>query len=305
MSRDHGSRSSYVGGCRCDDCRAANRAYQNRRARYGWSERVADDWTDAEPVRAHIKALGEQGMGYKRVAQLAGVSVSTLHAIIWGKHGYPAKRILRRNADAILAVRFNPAESAVIDPTGTVRRIRALQAMGWPLREIGERCGIATQNLGTIASGGRGVYASTAARIAKVYDELSMTPGPSNRSRTIARTRGWLPPLAWDDDAIDDPLCQTECEFFHIENVHDFTHPTPPTQAAPADLDHIAIERFIAGDLNWQSLSQAERLEAAVRMDRAGVSRNVIAERTHLNTRTLWDHLRAASASEHERTIAS
>jgi hypothetical protein len=29
----HGTRSTYVGGCRCGDCRAANTAYERRRAR--------------------------------------------------------------------------------------------------------------------------------------------------------------------------------------------------------------------------------------------------------------------------------
>lgn len=30
---DHGSRSRYVAGCRCDDCRDANRVYQRDRRR--------------------------------------------------------------------------------------------------------------------------------------------------------------------------------------------------------------------------------------------------------------------------------
>lgn len=298
MSPEHGTRYRYVSGCRCADCTAANRDYARRRDVYGWSERVAADWADAAPAREHIAALQAKGMGYKRVAEVAGLSVSTLHAIIWGKHGYPAKRILRRNLDAILAVEFDPAGSAVIDPTGTVRRIRALQAMGWPLREIGARCDIATQNLGTIASSGRGVYASTATRIAKVYDELSMTPGPSSRSRVIARKRGWQPPLAWDDLMIDDPHCQVETDFYNLENVPDLT-------SGEDLIDEVAVERFITGDLNWRNLSAPERLEAAVRMDRAGTSRNEIAARTHLNTRTLWSHLRARNPSESEGTIAS
>lgn len=292
MSRkvaEHGTRSRYVRGCRCDDCRTANRTYARRAAVYGWSERVASHWTDADAAREHIARLQAQGMGYKRVAEKAGLSVSCLHTIIWGKHGYPAKRILRRNSDAILAVAFDPADSAVIDPTGTVRRIRAMQAMGWPLREIGSRAGgIQASNLGTIVCSGRGVYAETARRIAAVYDELSMLPGPSARSRSMALSRGWLPPLAWDDDTIDDPAAWANDV---MENVPDL------------DVDEMAVERFATGDLHWSKLTRAERIAAALLMDSRGVSRNEIAERTRLNSATLWGAF--ADASESRGSVAS
>ena len=38
-------------------------------------------------------------------------------------------------------------------------------------------------------------------RIADAYDELSMRQGPSVRNRRL----GYPPPLAWDDETIDDP----------------------------------------------------------------------------------------------------
>lgn len=286
---EHGTRSRYVRGCRCDDCREANRTYARRRDVYGWSERVAADWCDAEPARLHVQALQAQGMGYKRVAAQAGLSVSVLHALLWGKHGHPAKRMLRRNADAILAVTFDAADGAIADPTGTVRRIRALQAIGWPLREIGERIGIATSNLGTIACGYRAVTHATARKVAQVYDELSMSPGPSRRSITMARSRGWLPPLAWDDDVIDDPGAWADLGA------------DPEVMENVPNLDEVAIERLIAGDLRWDALTKHERIEAARRMDAAGIPRNRIADVTRLNSATLW----AAFSSDDEGSVAS
>ena len=94
-------------------------------------------------------------------------------------------------------------DSLLIDPTPTVRRIRALQAMGWTLRHI------------EIATGGTGegnalwnklqspsIHLDTANKVAAVYDRLHMRVGPSKRTRQLAVKRGWAPPLAYDD--IDD-----------------------------------------------------------------------------------------------------
>lgn len=285
--RAHGTRSAYVAGCHCDDCRAANRTYADRRARYGWSEKVAADWTDAAPVREHVRALMAAGMGWRRIAAKAGVNPSAVHVILYGKRGQTSTRILRRNADAILAVRADLADGALTSATGSVRRIRALQAMGWTLEDIGSRLGISKTNLGTIAAGVHGVTVATARKIAKVYDDLSMTYGPSDRTRSLAARRGWLPPLAWDDELIDDPSYQP---FSEIEKVDDF-----------CTVDEVAVERFIAGDLDWRALTVEERLAAAVRMDRAGYSRNVIAARVHVRSQRLW----AAFASESDGSIAS
>ncbi len=41
--------------------------------------------------------------------------------------------------------------------------------------------------------------------ISELYDRLSMTPGPSPQTRGWAKTLGYAPPLAWDEDTIDDP----------------------------------------------------------------------------------------------------
>lgn len=60
----------------------------------------------------------------------------------------------------------------------------------------------------------------------------------------------------------------------------------------PVTFDTVLVDRFVAGEVDWKALDRFggtdERCEAARRMDRAGVSRNVIAAVTHLNSRTLW-----------------
>lgn len=99
-------------------------------------------------------------------------------------------------------------DSLMVDATGTARRIRALQAIGWPLYHLDRALGHGdgnprTSNYVHNLCHRERVRASTAAKVARIYDQLSGTPGPSERVRNLARKRGWAPPLAWDD--IDDP----------------------------------------------------------------------------------------------------
>lgn len=94
-----------------------------------------------------------------------------------------------------------------IDSTGTIRRIRALMAIGWRYCDIDQAAGYdATRatwahNLTTQ----KRVHIDTAEKVARIYDDMCMTPGPSQRLKNLAVKRGWAPPLAWDDDTIDDP----------------------------------------------------------------------------------------------------
>ena len=93
---------------------------------------------------------------------------------------------------------------------GTHRRIRPLLALGWRCSDIAAAGGwppgrASAANLQNLLVDRESVRAATARRIAAAYDTLSMTPGPSAQSRARARAKGWPPPLAWDDETIDDP----------------------------------------------------------------------------------------------------
>lgn len=84
--------------------------------------------------------------------------------------------------------------------------MQALAALGWPAHVLAARLGVSEWWIRNRR--GRATPALTRAsdaRIRRLYADLSMTPGPSNQIRLRARMYGWAPPLAWDDDAIDDP----------------------------------------------------------------------------------------------------
>ena len=190
--RQHGTHVKYViDKCRCADCRAASTAYEAHRTRqraYG-----IDAYVDASPARAHVRRLGAQGMGWKRVARAADLSPSTVWKLMYGdptRNRVPNKRIRPATAAAILTVELDLADSAVIDNTGTTRRIQALVAIGWSQSSIARRLDIEPSNFHLLVHGRRRAQVRTARAVAELYDELSMTPAPTgDRHRTTSRTR--------------------------------------------------------------------------------------------------------------------
>lgn len=223
MARDHGYARYKLDGCDCYVCGYANAVYCERRARaiaYGtWQPFV-----DAEPVREHIRALQSCDLGLRTIALAAGVDRKRLQAVLNGRseRGTPAQARMRPEiAAAILSVEptldILPGKT-VIDGAGTRRRLQALVALGWSQSKLAERIGWTPSNFGTLIGEGR-VIAASARLVRGLYDELWNQAPPEDshrdkiavsRARNMARARGWVPPQAWDDDAIDDPTAQPD-----------------------------------------------------------------------------------------------
>ena len=163
----------------------------------------------------------------------------------------------------------------LVDSTGTIRRIQGLVALGWPMHVLGERRGVTGRNLHRLLSQTR-VHRDTAANIAALYDELSMTIGPSARSRYLARNNGWAVPMAWDDDKIDDPAAR----------------PSKMVAHRPAAIDEIAVQRASRGER--VRLSAAERAEVVRRLTAAGLSAADIADRLGIEKRSVTRLRKAA-----------
>jgi hypothetical protein len=221
--RPHGTRARYVlgpgpgkgPGCRCQACTAANRQAAARAARlraYGqWAPFVS-----AEPAWAHIQALARAGIGWRRAAALAGVSTGAVSKLLYGGPGdrEPTRHIRAATAAAIMTVRPDARHlggAALVNAAGTHRRLQALVASGWSQAKLAGRLGMTPANFAAMMRRGQ-VTAATARAAATVYDELWNQPPPqtsqrekiaATRARNHAQARGWVPPLAWDDDQID------------------------------------------------------------------------------------------------------
>lgn len=220
----HGTYASYKarGASCCTPCRKAGSKYVMNRERqiaYGrWNP-----WTAAAPVRAHVEQLQEAGLGWRRIADLAGVSRNTVNKILYGRKGKPPSAKVRpETAAKILAVTAdlgNLGDHARVDATGTHRRLQALVAIGWSQTKLATRLDLEIGNFNTMLHQRAAVNAETARAVRNLYEQLWNTPPrevtsgekqAASRSRNYAAARGWAKPMAWDDNTIDNPAAAPE-----------------------------------------------------------------------------------------------
>lgn len=158
-----------------------------------------------------------------------------------------------------------PASVQLVDGTGTVRRLQALATLGWDAPSLAPHVGVSAERVWQLRSGKHPtLQARTADAVARAYEHLSMTRRPDGREarmcRAYAQRQRWVPPLAWDDDTIDDPDAE------------------PRTIAdTDVEVDEVAVEEAIAG--RRVTLTRAERREVVHRLTARGYSAAEIAER--------------------------
>lgn len=285
---EHGTRNAYVcDRCRCRPCRSANTAAERARNRAKLYGRYGG-LVDAEPVRAHVRELQAAGIGLQQIFRVSRVGGGVLTKLMYGTPRPdgtvrpPSRRVTPRVAERILAVTVaDLAPSAIVDGTGTTRRLQALVTVGWSQSALARALGMSPVNFTRTIRSPR-VLASTAAAVRVLYDRLWDTPPAHDthreriayaRARSHAAKQGWLPPLAWDDDTIDDPAADP----WHPETAY--------VPAAERPLDEIAIQEAMRG--RRVHLTPAEKAEAVARMTARGISAAKIAERLGVTPRSV------------------
>jgi len=133
----HGARVRYATGCRCDECRAANTAYEKQRAR----ARAAGDWNglvSAERARTHILALRRAGLGRRAIAEASDVSCSSIFEVARG-----AKTTLRALTERrILQVnRSVRMDHALVSATRVRQMVDRLIEEGFTKTSLAKRLG--------------------------------------------------------------------------------------------------------------------------------------------------------------------
>lgn len=116
-----------------------------------------------------------------------------------------------RNAKMVYEKRRRMYGANSVPACGTRRRIQALRALGHSLSVIAAAAGY-TKGHGSLRYPALETTATVTRdverRIKRAYDALSMFRPEgtwAETARAHAERLGWVPPLAWDDDAIDDP----------------------------------------------------------------------------------------------------
>jgi hypothetical protein len=162
---------------------------------------------DATPVRQRVEGWSSQGYSHVQIAQAVGGNSGDISKLLSGQPTI-APRVAARYLTSAgpTGIPFH----ATTDSTGTVRRGRALHAIGYPLYEIARGLPVNSNYLGRILDG---QYPTIRAAVAEAmtarYRQLQWKPGPSHFAVHSAARRTWHGPLAWDDN-IDDPQAQPE-----------------------------------------------------------------------------------------------
>src|SRR6266566_979692 len=148
------------------------------------------DQVDAEPARLHVKALLAGGMTISQIQFASGVNRTAIRVMLGDFPNRPASKQIRQGtATKLLRTRLNRGASidGLVPAAGTLRRVHALQAIGYTGRYLSQRLGY-SGNVNGLQFGRTGVVrAEIAQQVMALYDELADTPGPSSRTREIAR----------------------------------------------------------------------------------------------------------------------
>lgn len=200
--RRHGTLAKYVQDrCRCDDCRTAAVRY-NKRLRYDRANGRRRT-VDASRAHAHLDALAAAGMTEWQITRAGGwKSRNAVASVRESRRIRPEteRRVLSITPDGGLS------DQSYVDATGARRRLQALAVLGWTTRALAFELDMERGAVGDILTGRTArIRHGSAQAIAGCYGRLWNVAGPSERTRTWARQQGFLPPLAWDDDALDDP----------------------------------------------------------------------------------------------------
>lgn len=161
-----------------------------------------------EEIRAHFRWLQEMGASKVYIEQSLAHVASPV-AVSQARYAKGRKRVNAALGEAVLALRpptldERPGRS-LVDATGTRRRLAGLMLEGFSVAEVARRIDRDGPSLQRVLWSRRGVYAETARRVRDFANRPGPAPtGPSvNKTKALARRRGYAPLAAWDD--IDNP----------------------------------------------------------------------------------------------------
>jgi len=228
-------------------------------------------YVDPGPSRERLRQLHEAHVPARTLARAAGLSDTAVREILDGSRTHVQRSTESRINRLSLSGIYAEQQTGHVPRIGAVRRLQALMAMGWSHDRLEAEGAPGSRNLmyreGHLISIGRW------RQIREVYDRLSMTPGPSERTRRWAQALGYAPPLAWDDDTIDDPQAEPAGVLDH-------------GPGAPV-VDLVAIRRTIASQSEATPVTRTEQVHVVTAMAARGATDTRIAEHLGLSERTI------------------
>lgn len=165
--------------------------------------------------------------------------------------------------------------TGLLSSLGVARRLRALVAIGYSPGELAEGLRIPLLELeGLLRQDQPHVSVRRHAAVQRLFAAAWRRPpaGPAaDAQRTLARSRRWVGPLAWDD--LDDP------------HEHPNTRGPKRQPGEPRPIDDLAVERASRGEPT--KLTRAERLLVVPRLHALRWSDELIAQHLFVSERTI------------------
>jgi superfamily II DNA or RNA helicase len=186
---EHGERTGYAKGCRCDACTDANSGYELAR-----TNGQDTDLVDAGPAQRKLQALLAEGVTKDAIVRAAGVGHNTIDALQYRSRIRPENeaRILALTADRVRPyMKGSPTGGRLTEPAGPVLElVEEMVALGWPKAWIARELGCGQGRALQIGRSGD-VSVAYARKIRALRQRVgSLAPDPGRR-RCEA-----LPPLA-------------------------------------------------------------------------------------------------------------
>lgn len=153
---EHGTRSRYVAGCRCESCTKANRDYARNRYSAKLKEERGEaihNWQQTESAKTLITGLIVRGYGISEIARLTGINKTTICAIYYDKsykHTGGRRYVKAETVEKLRAMMDAPSHAyaphQLVDGTKTravveflverYGRMTAAQLLRWDLRRL-------------------------------------------------------------------------------------------------------------------------------------------------------------------------
>jgi DNA-binding CsgD family transcriptional regulator len=185
---EHGTYAKYtLERCRCTDCRAAVAAYRRQHVKNKLFGKAGN--VDAEPVRAHVRKLKAAGLGYKKIAELAGLNPKTVNTLFRGRPERgtpPPSQIRKTTADKLMAVRpkiMSPKQCVPALPFWFM--VADMMELGYSKKWIAEQLG----HKNALQIGTDNIHAKTAQAIAGLHAVTRTGRKATNHAEAAAISR--------------------------------------------------------------------------------------------------------------------
>lgn len=166
---------------------------------------------DGTESSARVQHLISMGHNTSEISNIAGLQATTLRPT--------HMKTLRADTAAAIEYAYRQVlktrQPELVPSCAVTRRVDALRVLGWPVRLLSEKTGVARLTLTPRSARPlMKTQRSTRAAVARVYAELKFKPGPSQKTARYAQSIGCAPWSAWEFEGhMDDPRRRPDYSF--------------------------------------------------------------------------------------------